>query len=480
VIAILPDQFRLLLGNEFRLYRRSGKFDVADLGFLMLGQLILHAAALGVALMWMGKPAALRISDTLAIAMSAGLLGALLLMVSRALAGAVQALYTRGDLDLLLSSPVDRRAVLGVRMAAIAATVTLEVALLVWPFANVFVLFGHFAWFKAYLLVPGMAMLATSIGLAVTLLCFRTIGPRRTRVVVQVLAALVGMGMMLAIYLPGMFSDNTAPGPVGGLRMLASHADYRELLVAPAHWVADGAWPVILFFAAAAGLLVSVVHLTGERIVGALTGISGLAVRTARAATGAVRFHASFRRVIVQKELRLIARDPFLLTQILQQSLMVLPVAFGLWRARFGVDLPLAWLSVIWLAGGLAAPLSWLTLLAEDAPDLLASAPVTRAALMRAKLEAALLPVLPICVLPLCFLLGTHPWFGISTTLCSAGAAVSCAAINMGNPVAQRRDSFKTRHQGGGAHGLLVGLLMFFWMGIAALLIWIGTRLGWN
>ncbi len=174
----------------------------------------------------------------------------------------------------------------------------------------------------------------------------------------------------------------------------------------------------------------------------------------------------------------MIARDPFLISQILMQSLMVLPMAFGLWRMKF-TALPLAWMSVIVLAAGLAAPLSWLTILAEDAPDLLASAPVTRAALVRAKLEAALLPVLPICVLPLFFLLGTHPWFGLCTAVCASGAALSSAVINMSNPVARRRDTFKTRHKGGGTSGILEALSMFLWLGVCALLLWIGRLLGW-
>jgi ABC-2 type transport system permease protein len=416
--------------------------------------------------------------------LAAGLLSMLLMMTSRALAGAVQSLYTRGDLDLLLSSPVDRRAIIGVRLGSLALAVALEVALLIFPFANVFVLFGHFAWFKAYLLVPGMAMLASSIGIWVTLLSFRTIGPRRTRVVVQVFAVLVGMAMMLAFYLPQMLQHGRRAGPFDGtIAMLArSPGGFRYLLATPAHWILQGFQPTLLFLAAATGLAALTVYLAGEPIVRSLTAITGGVTRRRRASgTGTVQFHRSFRVMVVLKELKLIARDPFLIAQILRQSLLVLPMAFVLWRNRSPGGLPLPWLAVIWLAAGLAGPLSWLTILAEDAPDLLAVAPVTRATLVRAKLEAAMLPTLPVCALPLFALLPTRPWFAVCVSASAFGAALSNALINMRNPVAQRRDSFKTRHRGSGGSGLLELFSMMGWVLLCVALAWGGDRLlGWR
>lgn len=485
--AAPPSAFPLLVRNELRLYLRSGQLNMLNVGFLVFGQLILHVLALAIALASLHAPDAARApagaADAAAVMLSAGLFAMLMLMSSRALAGAVQSLYTRGDLDLLLSSPVDRRAVIGVRMGTIALTVALEVALLVWPFANVFVLFGRFAWFKAYLLVPAMAMLATSLGLGVTLLSFRTIGPRRTRVAVQVLAAVVGMGMMLAFYLPNMLQQGRGPGTGFGnsFDALARQSGYGGLLAASAGWVTHGFLPTLAFLAGAVLLLVLTIGLTGERLVQALTAITGGGARRTRVAGKGVdtaKFSGAFRAVVVFKELKLIARDPFLLAQILQQSLMVLPMAFVLWRS-YGTGLPLAWLSVIWLAAGLASPLAWLTIVAEDAPDLLASAPVSRAMLVRAKIEAALLPVLFICALPL-LLLGTRPWYAVCLLLCSAAAALSAALLNMRNPTTSRRDSFKTRHKGSPANGLVEVLLMFFWVLLCLGLTWVGSLFGWR
>lgn len=482
--AAARDPFRLLARNEFRLYLRSGQISGTSVAFFVITQVVLHFVALGIALATMAPRAGSPQSDDSGMLLAAGLISMLLLMTSRALAGAVQSLYTRGDLDLLLSSPVDRRAVIGVRTGTIALTVAMEIALLVFPFANVFVLFGRFAWFKAYLLVPGMAMLATSIGLAATLLSFRMFGPRRTRVVVQVMAVLVGTAMMLAFYLPSIFGDQGNANPYGGtVRALVTQSGVvRDSLLALAGWVGQGFLPTMVFLVGAALLLATSIHLLGDRIVAALVSATGGSAsrRRASATHGTLRFRGGIRFTVVLKELKLIARDPFLIAQILQQSLFVLPMAFALWRMRFAGDLPLAWLSVVWLAAGLAGPLAWLTLLAEDAPDLLASAPVSRAALMRAKIEAALLPALPVCVLPLFFLLGSWPWYALCVSGSAFGASLTLAILNMRNPTKQKRDSFKTRHRGNGAHGLVEALAMFLWVGVAALLTWLGSLVGWR
>lgn len=482
-----PGYLRLLLGNELRLYLRSGSVKGIGLVFLIVGQIVLHLAALIIALAMQSPQSRFGAPGSGLVMLASGLFAMLLLMVSRSLGGAVQSLYTRGDLDLLLASPVDRRAIIGVRMGALALTVMLEVALLVWPFANVFVLFGMLEWARAYLLIPAVAMLATSIGLGITLLSFRTIGPKRTRIVVQVLAVVIGMGMMLAIYLPSMLRGGQGRGPVtDGLDMLSQQGGaWSQWLMAPAQWIAQGYAPTIAFFIAAALLFVLTLHLVGDRIVDTLTAIAGGGSRGARragaAGGGELRMGGGFRSIVIFKELKLIVRDPFLIAQILQQSLMALPMAFVLWRSGGAGGMPLQWLAVIVLAAGLAGPLSWLTVLAEDAPDLLASAPVSRAGLVRAKIEAALLPVLPICMLPLFFLLTTMPWYAVCTSLCALGAALSAALINMRNPVARRRDTFRTRHKGNAGRGLLEVLSMALWALLCVALV-IGGRMlaGWR
>jgi ABC-2 type transport system permease protein len=134
--------------HEFRLYWRGFSKDVATKISVLLLVIFLHLVAIPVALMIRRAPPLPQLTVDLALTIGAGIV--LFLMISRGLITAVQALYARGDMDLLLSSPISPRAIIAVRATFIAASVTLEFAVIIWPFADVFVLFGQLAWAKAY------------------------------------------------------------------------------------------------------------------------------------------------------------------------------------------------------------------------------------------------------------------------------------------------------------------------------------------
>jgi hypothetical protein len=66
-VSSVPEQFRLLWRNDLRLYLRSGQLSFVNTGLLLLGQMLLHAIALGIAMVWMAggfrSPAACADSD---------------------------------------------------------------------------------------------------------------------------------------------------------------------------------------------------------------------------------------------------------------------------------------------------------------------------------------------------------------------------------------------------------------------------------
>ena len=136
--------------------------------------------------------------------------------------------------------------------------------------------------------------------------------------------------------------------------------------------------------------------------------------------------------MLIVKELRLIRRDPLLLMQLLQQSIYLVPLCLLLWRQPRGGPgaVPWLWLGIILLSGTLATALAWITIAAEDAPELLTAAPLTRALVVRTKIEAALLPLAPLWLAPLLVLGRTHLWFAVSLTLCAFGCSVSTALLD--------------------------------------------------
>src|SRR5436190_4586578 len=122
----------------------------------------------------------------------------------------------------------------------------------------------------------------------------------------------------------------------------------------------------------------------------AAAGISATSVRQRRRAD-------AFRpttpaRMLRRKEWTLLRRDPWLVSQTLMQVLYLLPPALMLWR-NFGdhSDTLVVLVPVFVMAAGqLAGGLAWLAVSGEDAPDLVATAPIAPQTILRAKLEAVL------------------------------------------------------------------------------------------
>lgn len=411
-------------------------------------------------------------ANVLAVGLTSAALALLLLMISRCLVSAVQVLYTRGDFDLLLASPMPARRVIATRATFIAVSVSVEAGLLIWPFADGFTLFGHPAWLKAYVLVPTLALLATSLGLLLTLLLFSLFGPRRTRVIGQVLSGVIAVCFVFAGQIPNFLAGAGHHGAYVPASWQATALSIDGPLFAPARlWLAGNALPFVALVGGGA-LLALTIRGLGDRFMSAAIASGGSAARPSRrTASASLHFAGTRRRTLVRKELRLIARDPWLLTQILQQCVAVLPLGMLAWRHGRG-GLPLIWGVSIYFCGFLAGALSWITLVAEDAPELLATAPISREELLRVKLQAALWPILPFAVLPAIALSASHPWFGICLSVCAAGAALSCALLNVGDQPTAKRQDFRTRHRGKLLRGLTETVIVIGWSLLCWALVW--------
>ena len=114
---------------------------------------------------------------------------------------------------------------------------------------------------------------------------------------------------------------------------------------------------------------------------------------TARPGRRQARFRsASPARALRRKEWTLLLRDPWLMSQTLMQLLYLLPAAFLLWRSFYAGGGASALLVPVLIvaAGQLGGGLAWLAVSGEDAPELIASAPVSAARVLRAKTEAVL------------------------------------------------------------------------------------------
>jgi ABC-2 type transport system permease protein len=172
-------------------------------------------------------------------------------------------------------------------------------------------------------------------------------------------------------------------------------------------------------------------------------------IRTATAPAGGVRyrFGRSLFHAVVVKEWRLIARDPQLISQVLMQLLYMLPMCFALFSAG-GDTLPRLGAAATFLAGSLTGSLAWIIIAAEDAPDLLQSAPGAQGVIRRAKLVAVVVPTLAIMAAPVAWTALRHPAAGatMAALICVCVAASASLALWGSRPT--RRSAFKSRGKG--------------------------------
>jgi ABC-2 type transport system permease protein len=471
-----------LLRHEVRMYFFNAGFGSKKgaprrgLGKAGIALWLLIAAALHVfAFAMIGKPgAADAASPQLAMGLTGMYAAAFSLMMSSGLKSSVEVLFVRGDLDLLLSSPLSSRGIFTARLAGMVVGIAGIYLFFLAPFAHAGLVTGQFRWLGIYPVVIGTAALAASLSMLVTLGMVRLFGVRRTRVAAQILGALSGALFFLVSQVYGnamgslrdqaaqWFAPLLAPGAVLGPAS-AIWLPGRAILGAPL--------PLLgLSIAALAGFTLTARFTHRFFVHGVQQAVS--LVRAARAPLGGARyrFGRSLTHAVIVKEWRLIARDPQLISQVLLQLLYMLPLCFLL-LFKGGSQLPGIGAALTFLCGSLTAALAWVIISAEDAPDLLRAAPCNMATIRRAKLAAVAMPALAIVSLPLLWVLTRHPLAALLMLLTVSASVASSALIAMwcGRPAL--RGEFKARGKGNFLSNVLETLNGFAWAGLAYLLL---------
>ena len=146
------------------------------------------------------------------------------LMLSQAVELVTRGFYGRGDLDLILSSPLATWRLFAVRIGAMAVTIALTSLALAAPFINVLAWFGGICWLSAYAVVAALAMIAVAIAVTLTAGLFRMVGPKRTRLGAQIVAALIGASFVIGL----QFGAILALGAPSQIAFLQSAAVVRS------------------------------------------------------------------------------------------------------------------------------------------------------------------------------------------------------------------------------------------------------------
>lgn len=464
-----PGSWLWLLKNELRLNWRG--IGGSHLWLIMAGGGLLWACLHWAA--WAALPGGYKFLQMMLKVplLSGGLFWvSVSLLISQAMTSTVTALIDRGDLDLLLSSPLSQRAIFLVRGLSIAVSVSLLPAFALLPVAHAGLFRGFPGLMAIYPVVIATALGCTAAGMLLTMALLRLLGARRARTAGQILAAFIGAAFFLVFQLPNILPADTKRAFVAWVN--AGMQESGLLGPASALWwpvraMLGEALPLLAVTAGGIGGFFLAVGLTYRRFIsGTQEALTGGRVSSAKGGGAGPLFRTGLVRVLLFKEWKLVLRDMQVISQALLQLLYMVPLFFLGFRSgpqgQFLVPL------LVTVTAMLCGNIAWITINAEDAPELIAAAPVSLARVLSIKAAAAVLPVLA-ALLPLAAWWSLRDPRAAATLLfCGTGAMLSAALIQIWCPRAANRRDLKNRHKQGGPGGYLELASTIGWAGITA------------
>jgi len=463
------------------------------IGLIFVGAMLaLAAVALGFAF-WSGRRAlAITPSPLVILGLDLAVIGAFTLTLSQTLSSAVMAFFERGDLELLLSSPLPPRRILTARAIAIAATPFMWLAIVLSIFIVPLAALGQLRWLSAYPVLAAVTLLASAAGISLAMGLLRLLGARRTRTVGQLLAALIGAAFFLISQARTFLPDN-GRGVFAALKTWAESGALAkdQPLAWPARALLGEPAPLVGFVALSVVAFVLVVGALGRRFASDASVAAGAAADVRVRASGPVAlagFRGGLFAIMIRKELRILVRDPTLLSQVLLRTLYVLPMTFLLIR---GVEHPHTaagnWINhirmasiagaIAFTAGQVAGSLAWIIISAEDAPELLAAAPVDGQSVRRAKLIATMIPVVLLLIPPLGAIVWLSPWIGLAAVVGALASMASAGLVNLWFEKPVPRKNFRNR-RGASVTGTLAELFICLGWGVSTGFLAAGSAWG--
>ena len=318
---------------------------------------------------------------------------------------------------------------------------------------------GHPGWLGGIAVLIAAAVIATSLAFVLVAGIFRGLGARRGRILVQVGGGAFAAGVAILAQTPNL-------APETWQQMMTFVAQQPP---APLNWPARAvlgeALPLLALAGVAWAAATAASRLAARRLADAGP------VETGRAMPGrpmARRFRAGSPRTLLVKELRLLWRDAELLSSIALQLAYMVP-AFALIFAGGGVSPGRLAAACVLFSGLLASSLGWLTICGEDAPDLIASAPVPPAMVARMKIVAGCAIPLAMVAVPVGVTLVQDLRAGlVAVLLCPLAAALAAVQqLWAGKPA--RRKVFRFRQRGSLLLAISEYVMAGAWAGTAAL-----------
>jgi ABC-2 type transport system permease protein len=445
-----PGSTLWLLRHDLRLVgrdlRSAGGRKRRALG-IVLGAVVVLLHMIGFA----GAPLLARLHDSYRaealVTASLVIAGMFMLFLSKAISEATDSLFQRGDLDLLLSSPIPMRRVLTTRLMAIAVIAGFLPLLLVIPLVNGMLLHGEFAWAGAYPVLVSLSLLAAAAGSAMTFGLLAWIGPRWTRVAARSLATLFG-GIAFCVTQARLVVPDSMRAWIWQMLLPVAGVMPRGPQWWPARAALGETAPMLALAGIAGASVLSVSIALGQAYGSGV--MNNLAVPGANRAAGVERrfLHSAF-GALLHKEWHLLIRHPGLMAQVFYQFVFLLPGAVALMNVGSGPTHSGA--AVVFLTAMMTGRITKILIAgpfeADQAAALAETSPVQPGLVPRAKILVTLLALAVVGGLPLLVIgLRLAPALP-AACISSAAAAATRLMLALSRPRLLRRAGLQGRLQ---------------------------------
>lgn len=387
----------------------------------------------------------------------------------QAMRSSLMGLFERGDLDLLVSSPISSKVIFASRVLAIALKKFFSGCLFIIPVSLIAVLFGIPQLLGLYPAWISINLSATCLAMLFILVLVRVVGAKRARTFAQVLTALFPITIYLSSQLPNLLKGSSNTESIW-FRL--------EHLLASGNFLSADSWVWFparaIFFDPVSVVLVLIISSSLTWVTVEILHFSFIAGTQQELTskhhqlrpTQATPFVGGFYRVVLLKEWRIMRRNPYLFSRIFLQIFFLTFPLLSVFRQHHGhsVDLlTLTWPISLVFGQALTSTLTQICISGEEAPDLLKASPVDSGKLRQMKLLAALIPVwLFMSPLFIVLIVNGKPWF-IAIVIFLAGT--TCAAtLSMWNSRPVKLTEWFRQRQNSQVNVLLKLLEIISWL----------------
>ena len=382
--------------------------------------------------------------------------------ISGSMRSAQHTLYEQGDLELLFTSPISPARVIMAKLAGISISMVFWNALFLFPLLIPVAAINNPQLFGILAVVITVSVLATSIGLWLTLWIVHFVGPHAARRVIQIIAAFIGAAIFVVSQLaPHLGGDDQGRFQTLFLWCLSRGVGIDGISGLPGRASFGDPLALIIMIGAAVALFwFTAWSLQTQFLRVYQSAANKHAPKLAKSIDIRNSFgnHVGF--TIIRKEYLLLLREPSLIYNILLQLIFMTPLLVGFGQAtKLLLLMPGAAFMSVFAAAKLVGDITGLAISSEDAPDLLNVSPLPLTWITRWKLYGVMLISVPLTLVVPLLMFAKSPAAAVLTLIMTIIAGGLAAAIELRYSKPRTRHKFRRRGSGS-VVAYVLGLVM--------------------